>query len=52
MIAYIPLLVALLGLLAYALASNPKVQEIGRIALFCGLLVTMFSLASKVLRFP
>ena len=32
MSAYIPLLVSVAGLLVYALASNPKVSEAGRIA--------------------
>lgn len=31
-------LVALLGVLMYALSGNPKVSEIGRISFFAGLL--------------
>ena len=46
-IAYIPLLFAIAGLLLFALASNPKVVRVGEIMFFCGFLVTMFSLASK-----
>ena len=38
-----PLVVAVLGLLAYVLASNPKLSE----AFACGLLVTLFELATK-----
>ena len=38
MIIYLPLLVALLGVLAYALSANPKVQEIGRLSYWVGLL--------------
>lgn len=38
MIIYFPLLIALVGLLMYALATNSKVIEIGRIMFFCGLL--------------
>lgn len=38
MIVYLSLLVAVIGVLMYALATNPKLAEIGRIALFCGLL--------------
>ena len=38
MTIYLSLLVALAGVLAYALSTNPKIQEIGRIAFFCGLL--------------
>lgn len=38
MTIYISLLFALVGVLMYALCSNPKLQEIGRITFFCGLL--------------
>lgn len=39
MIVLLSLLVALAGVLAYALSANPKVQELGRIAYFAGLFV-------------
>jgi Na+/phosphate symporter len=38
MVIGLTLLVALVGVLMYALSSNPKMQEIGRIMFFCGLL--------------
>lgn len=38
MIIYLSLLVALVRVLMYALAANPKLQEIGRLAFGCGLL--------------
>ncbi len=38
MIIYTSLLVALIGLLMYFLATNPKVSETGRIMLWTGLL--------------
>lgn len=38
MIIALTLLVAVIGLLMYVLASNSKVQELGRIMFFCGLL--------------
>ena len=38
MIIYLSLLVALVGVLMYALAGNPKLVEIGRIMFSCGLL--------------
>lgn len=38
MIIYLSLLVALAGVLAYALSANAKIQEIGRLAFFAGLL--------------
>jgi hypothetical protein len=37
----IPLLIALVGVLLYALAANPKVSEIGRIMFWTGLLATL-----------
>jgi|HubBroStandDraft_6_1064221.scaffolds.fasta_scaffold430566_2 Na+/phosphate symporter len=38
MIIYVSLLVCLIGVLMYALASNPKLVEIGRICFAFGLL--------------
>ncbi len=50
-IAYVPLFVALLGLLLYALASNAKVQECGRLMFFAGMLVFLFTVSGKTIRF-
>jgi hypothetical protein len=44
LIATIPCLAAVVGLLVYALASNPKTAEAGRLAFACGLLVALFVL--------
>jgi hypothetical protein len=41
LITIIPLLVALVGLLMYALAANPKLGEVGRLLFFVGALVTV-----------
>jgi len=38
MIILLPLLVALVGVLMYALCANPKLAEVGRIMFFAGLL--------------
>ena len=38
MIIYFPVLVALIGVLMYALCVNPKLSEIGRIMFWTGLL--------------
>jgi hypothetical protein len=46
MIIYVPLLVALLGALLYGLSASGKVQELGRIMFFCGLLVFLFEIGS------
>lgn len=50
--AILPLVVALIGLVLYALASNPKVAEIGRIVFFCGMLTLTWTLSRVVLRLP
>ncbi len=49
-IILLPFLVAIIGILAYALASNAKIAEIGRIAFACGLLVTLFYAATHVIK--
>jgi hypothetical protein len=41
MIIALPLIVAIIGLLMYALSANAKVQEIGRIMFWTGLLSFM-----------
>lgn len=38
MIVYLPVFVALIGVLMYALCSNPKLAECGRIMFAAGLL--------------
>lgn len=43
MIVLLPLLVALIGLLMYALSANPKLVEIGRIMFWTGLLAFLIS---------
>lgn len=40
----IPLLIALIGLLMYAFAANPKLSEIGRILFFCGMFWVVYAL--------
>lgn len=48
-IAIVPALVALLGLLVFVLAEG-KPAEIGRAMLWCGLLVTLAVLAGHVVK--
>jgi Na+/phosphate symporter len=48
MIIYLSLLVAVVGLLMYALSANPKLQEIGRISFFCGLLAFLLESVPKM----
>lgn len=53
MVILIPLLVAVVGVVVYALAGSPKVVELARIAFFAGLLVTLLDLAGAAIRlFP
>jgi hypothetical protein len=49
MIIYLSLLVALAGVLMYALCVNPKLQEIGRLAFACGLLAFLLVGAEKMM---
>ncbi len=46
----LPLLVCIIGMLVYALSANAKVGELGRLAYFAGLLVTLFEVAAHVVR--
>lgn len=39
-------IVAVVGLLMYALLTNPKLSEIGRILFFAGLFVALFKAAA------
>lgn len=48
MIIFVSLLVAIVGVLMYALSVNPKLQEIGRISYFAGLIVTLLHFDSVV----
>jgi len=52
MMIYIPYLVALIGLLCYALSSNPKVAELGRLAFAVGLLIGLLAMQTAAVRLP
>jgi hypothetical protein len=47
MIIYLSLLVALVGVLMYALSANPKLQEIGRLSFACGLLAFLLEIGGS-----
>ncbi len=49
-IAIVPLLAAVIGLLIYALSTNAKVCELGRLAYACGLLVTLLVFARHLVK--
>lgn len=49
-IAIVPVLFAVAGALVYALSSNAKIAELGRLAFACALLVLMFALARHVVK--
>lgn len=46
-----PFLIAVLGLLIYALVSQPKLSEAGRLAYFAGLFWVVYLLASRTFHF-
>jgi Na+/phosphate symporter len=48
-IAVVPLVVLVVGLLMWALASNPKIAEAGKIMFFCGVLILTMSMAKTTL---
>jgi Na+/phosphate symporter len=50
MTTYIPLLIAIVGALLYALSTNAKVQEMGRLGFFAGLFVTLLQLQGHVIK--
>ena len=50
LIAIVPILVLVVGLLMWALAANPKLQEAGRLMFFCGLLVSCFVVSRVTFR--
>lgn len=46
MLIYFSLLIALIGVLMYVLVVNPKLQEIGRLMFFSGLLAFLLQVSS------
>ena len=53
MYIYFSLLVAIVGLLIYALSATPKPQEVGRLMFGCGLLAFLFTVvAGLILHMP
>lgn len=50
MTAIVPLLAAVVGVLIYALSSNAKLAEVGRALMWCGILVTLAAVASRVVK--
>jgi hypothetical protein len=49
LIAVIPLVFTIVGLLMWVLASNPLIKEAGRIIFFAAFLALMFAFSSKTL---
>jgi hypothetical protein len=47
----VPAVVLVVGALMYALAGNPKLAEIGRIAYFVGLLWLVYEVMGRTLHF-
>lgn len=50
-IAIFPVILAVVGILLYFISANGKVQEVGRILFFCGLLALSFVFSREVVRF-
>ena len=47
MIALIPVLLCVVGALLYALSSNPKIEELGRITFAAGIFAIAFNFATE-----
>jgi Na+/phosphate symporter len=45
MVVYLSLIIAVAGILMYALSTNDKVKEIGRLSFACGLLAFLIRIA-------
>lgn len=50
--AWIPLIVAIIGLLVYFVSTNAKVSEVGRIIFFAGVFFTVMHLAGRSVHIP
>lgn len=50
LIAIVPLIAMLVGLLVYVLATNQKAVELGRLTFFAGLLITLLVAARHVVK--
>jgi hypothetical protein len=46
-IAVIPLIFAIIGLLMWVLAGNPLIKRVGEIMFFCAFLALMFAFSGK-----
>lgn len=49
-ISWFVVLIAVIGLLVYILAANPKAAEAGRLMFACGLLATCLLMAGRTVR--
>jgi hypothetical protein len=48
LVALVPVFCAVLGVLMYALAANPKTQELGKILYAASVFALMFTLAGRL----
>jgi hypothetical protein len=51
-VAWAPLLIAILGLLIYGYAGKEKAVEVGRLLFFCGVFWLVYKLAGKTIQIP
>lgn len=50
MVAYVALIIWIIGLLTFVLSTNPKLARIGEIVFFCGFLVFAWMLGQRTTR--
>lgn len=46
---FLSIIVAIAGVLVYALSANPKLQEIGRLSFFAGLLAFLLANGARII---
>lgn len=52
MTTYLSVIVAVVGLVCYALATNPKAAEVGRVLFFVGAFVALLVWQHVIVRLP
>lgn len=45
---FLSIAIAIIGVIMYAIATNPKAMEIGRIMFFCGLLAFLLNFGQHI----
>lgn len=52
MLIYIPLLICIIGALIFGISQNGKATALAKDMFWCGLLVTLYQMAGKIIHIP